>query len=131
MKDALRGIYLSIAIFVCQKVIIPILYVIDALYARRRYRKLIKQTGQMYNQYIYTKNLFFLEGGYETNKEQIVSRSKILKHNAELVGEAIGKLNTEWSNCFTENTKKMMQEQLEVLKEIQEFGENNCQIEGT
>ena len=131
IKNIFRAIWLSILIFVCEKIVYPILSVIDALYARRKYKKLIKQTGEMYVQYRYTKDLYFTEGGYSANKERIESRAKVLKNNAEVVGNAIKILNTEWAEFFSDGTRKKIEGELEVLKEIREFGEQNCQSEST
>ena len=85
----------------------------------------------MYNQYIYTKNLYFIDGGYEANKERIVSRAKVLKQNAEVVGEALSTLNSDWSDFFSEKSKEVMEKELEVLEEIREFGASYCQSEST
>ena len=130
MKKILRSIYLSIAIFVMEKIVFPILDIIDALYARRKYRKLFQDVGKMYDQYVYTKNLYLINGGYEANKEIIASRAKILKNNAEIVGEALSTLNTEWYEFFGETSREIISKELEVLEEIREFGAS-CQSEST
>ena len=131
MKRVFRFIYLSVFIFVVGKMVMPVLNVIDALYARRKYKQLIRDTETMFYQYTYTKNLFFKDGGYAANKSIIADRAKILKQNAESVSEAVGVLNNEWACFFSEKTRKVMADVLETLEEIRKFGEENCQIEST
>lgn len=131
MKRVFRFIYLNIAIFVVGKLIMPILDIIDALYARRKYKRLIKDTEEMFYQYTYTKNLFFRDGGYKANKDIIAKRAGVLKQNAESVSRAIKILNSDWAGFFSENSRKVMDDVLKTLEEIKKFGEENCQIEST
>lgn len=131
MKKVLRGIYLSVAIFVVGKLIMPVLDIVDALYARRKYKQLIKDTEKMFYQYTYTKNLFLRDGGYGANKEIIAKRAKVLKQNAENVSQAVRLLNNDWKEFFSEGSHKVMEDVLATLEEIREFGEENCQSEST
>ena len=131
MKRVLRFIYLSVFIFVVGKLVMPVLNIIDALYAKRKYKQLIKDSQQMFHQYTYTKNLFFRDGGYEANRDVIAKRAKALKQNAESVSEAVGILNNEWAQFFSERSRKVMDDVLKTLEKIKKFGEENCQTENT
>ena len=128
MKKKVRVFFIIIAAYVI-RFISPVLDLIDACYAARKYKSLMKHTHKMYAQYLYTKRLYFINGGFEVNKETIASRAKILKQNAETVTEGLSMLNENWADCLTDDSRENIRRELGIFKEIKKFGEEFCQKE--
>ncbi len=111
--------------------ILTVLDIVDSFFASRKYKQLFQLTDELYNDYCDTKKLFFLDGGYEANKNLIKSRAKVLKQDAEWIGKMVELLNKDWGEYFNDSAKEILQEEIALMKEIQEFGNDNCQEEST